>query len=485
MAKGLHAWKNDGRSVVVDADSLFWAQVNPVRSSASRRYKRCLLRGPRRGTANGVNKASPDSIFIPQDVLALYEKQKERLLKRMNDFRFSKELTAIYIDPTDKCNANCAYCYVPAKLRKNGRSMTAKELDFILNKLARHFKSSGRKQVIIFHASEPLLVKDIIFRAIEKYKNIFKFGLQTNALLLEKKDVDFLKKNFVGVGISLDSHRSLINLRLRPSGPKESNFAQVLKALKWFDGYNGLNVIATVTKHNVKDLPGLVCFLHRKKVPCVLLNPARFTRVAVSLLKPNEFDFAKYFIQAVEEAVKLTSSSRRKIIIGNFANTILAIVAPEARRLMCDISPCGAGRCFFTITAAGEMVPCGEFVGIKGFSGGNIFKHSLAKAMKSPAFISVRDRRVEKITECAQCVLRNICGAPCPAELHSLGNMYQKSVFCDFYKQVIQYAFKMIAQGKVKYLLRDEPLDNLKYEYKLENNGLPFDKQSHKLERVG
>jgi len=455
MAKGLHIWESNGRSVVVDADSLFWAQVK---------------------------ESSGDSIFIPEDVLALYERHREGLLKRMNDFRFSKELTAIYIDPTDKCNANCSYCYLPVKLRKNGRSMTDKELGFILHKLVRYFKGSGRKQVIIFHASEPLLVKDIIFRAIEKYKNIFKFGLQTNALLLEKKDVDFLKKNFVGVGISLDSHLFSVNQRQRPSGLQGSNFNQAVRALEWFDGYNGLNVIATVTKHNVKDLPGLVRFLHKKKVSCVLLNPVRFTRVPVSHLKPNENEFVKYFIQAVETAVKLTSNTGRKIIVGNFANTILAIVAPEARRLMCDISPCGAGRCFFTITAAGEMVPCGEFSAIKGFSGGNIFRDSIDKAMRSSAFVSVRARTVERIDECAQCVLRNICGAPCPAELHSRGTMYQKSIFCDFYKQVIQYAFKMIAQGKVKYLLRDEPLNNLKYEYKLENNSLASNSQSHNLQ---
>jgi uncharacterized protein len=440
MIRGLDIWESNGRSVIVDADSLFWAQVK---------------------------KTSPDSIFIPEDILALYQKHKNWLLKRMNDFRSSQELTAIYIDPTDKCNASCAYCYLPVKSRKSGRSMTYIQLDFILNKLAGYFKGSARKQVIIFHASEPLLVKDIIFQAIKKYKNTFKFGLQTNALLLEKKDVNFLKENLVGVGISLDSYRPSVNQRQRPSGAQGGNFAQAVKALDWFNGYSGLNVIATVTKHNVKDLPGLVRFLHEKKVPCVLLNPARFTRVSVSLLKPDENDFVKYFIGAVETAVKLTSSTRRKIIIGNFANTILAIIAPGARRLMCDISPCGGGRCFFTITAAGEMVPCGEFSGIKGFSGGNIFRDSIDKAMRSPAFASVRARRVERIDECARCVFRNICGAPCPAELYSRGSMYQKSVFCDFYQQVIQYAFKMIAQGKVKYLLRDEPLKDLKYEYKL------------------
>lgn len=440
MNKGLDIWENNGRSVIVDADSLFWAQVK---------------------------KVSSESIFIPENILVLYQKHKNGLQERMDDFRLSKELTAIYIDPTDKCNASCAYCYLPVKSRKSGRSMTYDELDFVLNKLALYFKGSARKQVIIFHASEPLLVKDIIFQVIKKYKNIFKFGLQTNALLLEKKDVDFLKENFVGVGISLDSYRSSVNRRQRPSGLRGSNFTQAVKALDWFNGYNGLNVIATVTKYNLRDLPGLVRFLHKKKVPCVLLNPARFTRVPVSRLKPDENDFARYFIEAVEAAVKLTSNTGRKIIVGNFANTILAIVAPQARRLMCDISPCGGGRCFFTITAKGEMVPCGEFSGIKGFSGGNIFKDSIDKAMRSPAFVSVRSRTVEKIDECARCVLRNICGAPCPAELQARGNMYQKSIFCDFYKQVIQYAFKMIAQVKVKYLLRDEPLKDLKYEYNL------------------
>lgn len=440
MARGLDIWENNGRSVIVDADSLFWAQVE---------------------------KPSFDSVFIPEDVLALYQRQQARLLERMDDFRLSKELTAIYIDPTDKCNASCAYCYLPVKSRKSGRSMSFEELDFILNKLARYFKASVKKQVIIFHASEPLLVKDIIFQAIRKYKSTFKFGLQTNALLLEKKDVDFLKKHLVGVGISLDSYRVSVNRRQRPSQLEGSNFTAAVRALDWFDGYNGLNVIATVTKYNVKDLPGLVRFLHKKKVPCVLINPARFTRVAPALLKPDENKFAKYFIQTVEDAVRLTSKTGRKIIVGNFANTLLAIVSPEARRLMCDISPCGGGRCFFTITAAGEMVPCGEFSGIKGFSGGNIFKDSIDKAMKSSAFVAVRNRRVEKIEECAQCVLRNICGAPCPAELHARGNMYQKSIFCDFYKQIIQYAFKMIAQDKVKYLLRDEPLKDLQYEYNL------------------
>lgn len=435
----MHALKNNGQNIILDADNLFWAIIN----------------------------GSPEGAFVPWDVLSLYSRVSSELDSEMKHFRFDKELTAIYIDPTDKCNANCSYCYVPKEARKNGRSMTAEELDFILDKLGRYFKGTKRKQVIIFHASEPLLVKDIIFRAIDKYKGVFKFGLQTNATLLGKKDVDFLKNNFVGVGISLDSHIISRNDKQRPMTASEGNFKKAVKALEWFNGYPGLNVISTVTKYNFKDLMGMVKFLHKKKVPCVLFNPVRFTRVSPSILKPDELLFAKYFIQAVEQAIDLTKSSGRKIIVGNFANTVLAIIAPEARRLMCDISPCGGGRCFFTITASGEMIPCGEFVGLKNFSGGNIFKDGISKAMGSMPFKKIRSRVVEDIEECAICELRNICGSPCPAELHARGNMHQKAIFCDFYKEVIKHAFKVIAEDEIRFVLRDEPLNKLNYKYKL------------------
>jgi uncharacterized protein len=254
---------------------------------------------------------------------------------------------------------------------------------------------------------------------------------------------------------------------LRPDLGDSGNFSHAVRAIEWFNGYPGLNVITTVTKLNVRDLAGIVKFLHSKKVPCVLLNPMRFTRSGSLRLKPDEKLLAKYFIQAIDTAVELSRKSKRSIIVGNFSNTILAIIAPVARRLMCDISPCGGGRCFFTITAQGEMIPCGEFIGIKGFSGGNIFKASIPEAMRSKPFKMIRDRCVEKISECDICNFRNLCGAPCPAELYARGNMYHKSIFCDFYKEIIQYAFKMIAENKVKYLLRDESSANLRFAYNL------------------
>ena len=85
--------------------------------------------------------------------------------------------------------------------------------------------------------------------------------------------------------------------------------------------------------------------------------------------------------------------------------------------------------------------------------------------MTSKPFKAIRARMVEKIDECDVCDFRHICGSPCPAEMHARGDMYKKAVFCDFYKEVIQYAFKMIAEDNVQYLLRDDALEQMEYEY--------------------
>ena len=428
------------QQIFLDPDNVFWGIVK------------------NRGESSG---------FIPRELLSLYEKQKNSCDREMHNFRFKTGLTAIYVDPTDRCNAQCPYCYLPVQTRKNGQSISQTQLDRLLMKVAAYFEKTKRTPVIIFHAAEPLMVKDILFNSIAKFKSELYFGIQTNALLLEKKDVKFIKGHKVSIGISIDAADAKTNNELRLSSGG-GNFEKGVQALEWFRGYKGLNVITTITRKNVKKLPALVDFLHSKGVGCVLMNPMRLTRKGARSFCPDTKEMARYFIKAVERSIEISKKSKHGIIIGNFTNTVIAIVAPTARRMMCDISPCGGGRTFLTIKANGDMIPCGEFVGVReNFVGGNIFKDSIGKAMQSKAFEKIRGRHVEKIPECDVCLLRNICGAPCPAEMASMGNLYKKSVFCEFYKEIIRYAFKLIPQGKLKYLLRPRALKNLKYTYKL------------------
>ena len=114
------------------------------------------------------------------------------------------------------------------------------------------------------------------------------------------------------------------------------------------------------------------------------------------------------------------------------------------------------------------MIPCGEFIALKEFYGGNIFNTSINKAISSEPFRKVRSRVVEKIAECDTCIYRNICGAPCPAELYSLSkDMDAKSPYCEFYKEIIRYAFGLINNNSIKYLFRKDAFKDIKYEWRL------------------
>ncbi|MBL7048698.1 MAG: peptide-modifying radical SAM enzyme CbpB [Nitrospira sp.] len=403
--------------------------------------------------------------MLPADLIDLYKKEMDHLNKKMHDFRFNEPLNCVYIDPTDRCNANCPYCYIPSKIRTDGTQMTWEQLDLALSKVADHFKDVKKKPVIVYHAAEPLMVKDLLFKSIKKYHKKMLFGIQTNALLLEREDVDFIKKYRVGIGISLDAATAVDNNKSRVSRDGGGNYKKAVQAIDWFKNYPGLNVICTVTNLNVTKLSQLVKFLHKKEVPMVLLNPVRLTQKRTDKLKAEDSEYAENLIKAVNTSMELTRKTGRQIVIGNFANVLLAIISPTARRMMCDISPCGGGRTFLTVTADGAMVPCGEFIGFKEFSGGNIYKTSIETAMNSKPFKEIRARMVENIDECDVCDFRHICGSPCPAEMYGRGDINKKAVFCDFYKEIIKYAFKMIAEDNVKYLLRDDSLEQMQYEY--------------------
>jgi uncharacterized protein len=137
------------------------------------------------------------------------------------------------------------------------------------------------------------------------------------------------------------------------------------------------------------------------------------------------------------------------LIVGNFANILLAIIAPAARRLMCDISPCGGGRCFFALAPNGDLFPCSEFIGLDHFRGGNLFRDEIPAVIQSEPFRRVTGRKVEDIDPCRHCAIRHFCGSPCPAEAHEMnGGMDKTGAFCEFYEEQVRYAFRLIADEK-------------------------------------
>lgn len=410
--------KTDGREFTVDPETIFWGTGDRERLEE------------------------------------LYSGVRKRLVDEIRELRFGRDIIQLYVNPTDRCNAGCPYCYLPQGVKSRGRSMSYIELEKVARKASEFFYSKNFKGSLVFHGSEPLLNRDNIFRLIEEYGDRMHFGLQTNGFLLSQEDVEFIREKEVSLGISLDSPEESTNDFLRGEG----HYKKVMEALHWLEGYRGLSVVTTITNRNVYQLSDLVGLLHGKGVGLSLMNPVRGTQKGALEFMPDPLELAEGFIGAVEEAIRLTKAGGR-MVIADFANILLGIVAPSARVMMCDISPCGGGRRFFAVSAGGKAYPCGEFIGMEEFRGGNIFTDSIEGIASSENFLKVTGRKVEDIQGCRECLFRNICGAPCPAEIYSnMGTMLSKSYYCEFYKKVARHAFKVIGRGDVERVIRKPAL---------------------------
>ncbi|MFV1977248.1 MAG: peptide-modifying radical SAM enzyme CbpB, partial [Candidatus Scalindua sp.] len=386
--------------------------------------------------------------------------KRKQFSQEMDNLRFGLTPSAVYFNPTDACNLDCTYCYLPSSLRRDGKNISSANLSKALKSLRSYFRESLPEDVkpqLVFHGSEPLIARDAVFKAIEEFEEDFSFGVQTNAVLFDRRAADFLTSHKVGIGISLDGPTAAVADISRKGWSGKGVYNKVIEALDLLDGYPHLNVICTVTSENVHHQKAMVELMHKRRVPVGMLNYVRCTREGGNRIKADNNELAKHFIKALDRSYELYQTTGRKLIIANFANILLSLVAPAARRLMCDISPCGGGRAFMAVSAQGNVFPCSEFIGMPEFCGGNIFKEDISKIISSPQFKRVTTRVVEDITPCRNCAIRHFCGAPCPAELHGLHNRLDvPTPYCEFLEEQVRYALRLLVLERHEAYLYDD-----------------------------
>lgn len=424
---------HDVYAAVTDPNTAFWALVDKNRIAES------LAGGP---------------------LLDAYRDKADTFAKELHALRFELKPSGVYLNPTERCNLDCTYCYLPGEQRSGGSHMPTETLIASLDKLRGYFRSvmpEGRKPRAIFHGAEPLMNKDAVFATIDAFADDFAFGLQTNGTLLDDEAVEFLTSRNVSIGLSLDGPFADITDATRKTWGGKSVHTKVLAAMEKLKGYGSWSVITTCTTENLPYLTQMVELFHAHQVPTCMLNTVRCTLPGARGVKPADGDMAKAFFAAMDRTHELYRETGRKLMVANFANILIGILAPTARRLMCDISPCGGGRAFFALAADGGLYPCSEFIGLPRFNGGNLLAEGgVEAALASAAFQTVTTRDVDTFSPCGDCAIRHFCGSPCPAEAHEMnGGMEKIGAFCDFYKEQVNYALRLIADGKADDYLWD------------------------------
>ncbi len=410
---------------VVDPDTAFWALIQKDKLGEA------LTPGP----------------FLDQ-----YREKAAAFAEEMHRFRFNVSPSAVYFNPTERCNLNCSYCYLPESMRKDGIHMPVEHVLSALEILKQYFCAhlpGGFRPQIVFHGAEPTLNWDAMLPAFERYGEDFRFGIQTNGTVLTDAQYDVLMELGVAVGLSLDSSLDEIVTRTRKTWDRHSIYDKVVAAMEKLRGYPNYSVICTITSENVHKLIPTVDFFHERGVTTCMLNPVRCTRQGARDIKPKDEDISRFYLAALDRTEELYRETGRRMVVANFANILISILAPQARRLMCDISPCGGGRCFFALSANGDVFPCSEFLGLPSFKGGNLFRDSIDDILATPPFALVTGRKVEDIDPCRRCAVRHFCGSPCPAEAYEMnGGMDRTGAFCELYEDQVRYALRLIADDR-------------------------------------
>lgn len=92
------------------------------------------------------------------DLLAGYREKADEFARELHMLRFELKPSAVYVNPTERCNLNCTYCYIPEGMRRSGQHMPTERLVQALARLKDYFATvmpADRKPRIIFHGAEP------------------------------------------------------------------------------------------------------------------------------------------------------------------------------------------------------------------------------------------------------------------------------------------------------------------------------------------
>ena len=347
------------------------------------------------------------------------------------------------------CNLRCPYCFAEQGPYGGDLSMMDAEtgkaaIDFLFD------ISGNRKNLNIdFFGGEPLMNFDVVRELIlyigdkaKKTGKIPELTLTTNAVLLDKEKGNFLKEHEISVVLSIDG-RPEVHDKMRYTANQKGSYDLVMKNIKDFiaDGYDKYIVRGTFTRHNldfIKDLEHLSEHgLKNLSIEPVVAEES----AAYSIREADIPDVLKTYEELTELLEKESSFNFFHFNIDIYKGPCL----PKR------ISACGAGTEYLAVSPKGDLYPCHQFVGNKGFLMGNVEDRLINKVIGK----KLQDANVLKKPECMKCWARFYCSGGCHAsnfyQQEDLFTVYQTG--CEMQKKRIECSVYLVlkreSQGSV------------------------------------
>jgi uncharacterized protein len=382
----------------------------------------------------------------------------------------NKANTSLYLLVSQSCNMGCAYCLNGKKTYQTGetlmmdRGIAFRSVERCLSDIA-----PGGRLEIVFFGGEPMLNWPLVKETIRYCEDSLKqkcpekeirYHVTSNLTLLPADLIDWAKRFHITFLCDVDGPAEIHNA-CRPfknGGPTHNAIVGNIRCLA--DAGLTVDLRATVTAHNQDRLPEIT--VHHKAIggnssAFIPVNPINSDEeILAERLLPSPRKIAKGMIEVYRSGVWKEEN------LYPF-NTYVPRLRPGG------INVLGCGLPFGNtpvVDIHGDVYPCIYLVGITRFNTGNMMNGSYPnKALLKQMYDHLH---VDRMTECASCEWRYMCGGGCalwrltvrnnPAATRSIMD-YCRGIGCGCTREI----FEMLLWDKAR-----ESASRLR-----ENNALP------------
>ena len=373
-----------------------------------------------------IDALQRDPVYEPSasDIELLERLAAEGIVARVDvaqsDPQFSADNLQFWVQTSDRCNLACTYCYIPslnsAKVcRPDLFSLFGKKLLGVNGLKSVSIKLAGGEPLLSFQAWCEELVE---LRKTLAASNIrLNARIITNLTFLNRRIIDYIKANEIGVSVSLDGVAANNDRNRIFQGSGHGSFHIVKKNLGILRD-NGIKpgVMITATSENSAGIQELVESLVKDDLVF------RLSDAKGGHIRPAEFEIAFASVkQTLDRAVAGGYPVSQRIVISD-----LRTLEPQA-------TPCSMGTTGGALYLDGSIYFCHtEFE--KGAPLGNLDEDD--------GLLNIIRRGYTKhlglSQDCQACEYRFVCAGGCP-----LYRENGKSPMCSAYKKIIPQIFDL------------------------------------------
>jgi len=199
----------------------------------------------------------------------------------------NNNISVVYFLLTSVCNFKCKYCFVESRIEKHDNAFMTKEIaEKGLQLLTKNLENPDDEVSVVFYGGEPFLNFEVMKYVVKRAKELninAKYVIVSNGSVINEDVINFLKKNKVEIGISLDGLEST-NDTMRIDHNNKGTYQKIMSTISELKKNEiQVSVSCTLSTHNIGKPEEILAVLNEYNIRGFGYNlPAENGNVVIS-----------------------------------------------------------------------------------------------------------------------------------------------------------------------------------------------------------